>query len=182
SAANELFAVSAAGKALPSVGNCRVPCEGAGEVGGCPTICFFPSALTLQPGETARRSWSALFQVSQELPKECSAASSGVTRCDQAKLIDPGTYTFKARAGSSLDCADGADTAAPACAVCTPDGSGGCATPHAVIAGNVRTATATVQLDSSYGLYGAPQPAPANPGNDAAPLPALRRVQIVFSD
>ncbi|HYP90873.1 MAG TPA: hypothetical protein VEQ59_22050 [Polyangiaceae bacterium] len=179
-----LFDVSSPrGLPLTPLGSCRASCDVVAKQGpiGCPAACLLPSAITLQPGEAWHTTWDALFAVSVDLPPEC-VAPGGTSQCQQAQRIEPGTFTFTARAGSSLDC--DVTTASGSCGACTPAGNGGCTTQGAMIGGSLRSAMTTVQLDSRYGLYGSAQPSPPNPGNNAgaAPAPALQRVQIIFAD
>jgi hypothetical protein len=182
-----LFQVhDAGGAALPSLGNCRSPCQSLRNMGpaGCPAICAFPSSVSLQPGGVLYTSWDGLFQVQTQLPEQCVAPGYGEGSCDQAQQIEPGTFTFSALAGLSVDCAQ---TTGGTCSPCTPDGNGGCTTPGSVIGGKLLTAVTSVLLDGAYGIYGSapPAPVPARPGDPGgapgaiAPAPT---VELVFSD
>jgi hypothetical protein len=185
-----LFQVAAEdGTPLPDLGDCRSACvtlrqQGAG---GCVGFCAFPNTVQLQPGEVLYTSWDGLFAVQGQLPSKCVPYDTGgdtKVSCDQAKRIEPGTFTFSALAGSALDCSqtnpDGA------CVPCTPSPNGGCTRSGSLIAGPLHAAEATVALDASYGVYPAPSPAPS-PGADgagAAPsdVPAARVVELVFRE
>jgi hypothetical protein len=185
-----LFQVAEAdGTPLPDLGDCRAACvtlrqQGAG---GCVGLCAFPNTVQLQPGEVLYTSWDGLFAVQGQLPSKCVPYDTGgdtKVSCDQAKRIEPGTFTFSARAGSALDCSqtnpDGA------CVPCTPSPNGGCTRSSSLIAGPLHAAEATVALDASYGVYPAPSP-PPSPGADgagAAPsdVPVARMVELVFRE
>jgi hypothetical protein len=120
--------------------------------------------------------------VQHTLPQQC-IADFDYAQCSQAKQIQPGTFTFSARAGSSLDCSATSGT----CNTCMPTGEGGCTTLDGLISGEMHNATATVFLDSSYGVFGGPYPAPAPafPGESgdppAGPIDQLR-IELVFTD
>jgi len=180
-----LFAVAdAAGTPLPSMNFCRQPClslrrDGSG---GCVTICPSPTAVALQPNDVTYTTWDGLFRVQGQLPTSCVASSSGAPTisCDQAKRIQPGTFTFSARAGSAIDCSGST------CQPCSNSAAGGCSTPGGLITGAMHSAETTVVLDASYGVFpsnvqakAAPNPNPNLPqGDPIAPL----TVEIVFRD
>ncbi len=184
-----LFQVAdARGGELPSISRCRSSCadlrtQGAG---GCTAICLFPLAVALQPGEQRFTTWDGLYSVPAALPSKCLAfENDGQTAsCDQARRIQPGTFTFSARAGTGLDCSQ---TQGPEgiCQACTQDGDGGCSTPGSLIGGDILTATATVTLDASYGVYGtANGSSNPSPGAGAGPsgTPEVSSVQLVFTN
>jgi hypothetical protein len=181
-----VFAVqNGSGAPLPSPGNCRSTCEALRTNGpvGCPAICAFPSSTVLQPGEVLYTSYSGLYDVQINLPQHCVDPDYGVAQCSQTKQIQPGTFTFSARAGSSIDCSETTGV----CNACMASGGGGCTTPGSLISGKMRSATATVFLDSSYGVFGGyPAPAPAFPGDpdgdSSGAAIALRNVELVFTD
>jgi hypothetical protein len=185
-----LFQVANAdGTPLPGLGNCRTSCMNLRQqgIGGCIGICAFPNTVQLQPGESLFTTWDGLFAVQGQLPPRCvpaDARSEAMMLCDQAKRVEPGTFTFSALAGSALDCSqtnpDGA------CVPCAPSPNGGCTRSSSLIAGPLHAAEATVTLDASYGVYPAPSPTP-DPGTDgagAAPsdVPVARVVELVFSE
>ena len=185
-----LFQVADAdGSALPSLGDCRSSCvslrkQGAG---GCPGICAFPNTVQLQPGEIWSTSWDGLFSVQGQLPATCVPYDTGAeakVSCDQAKRIEPGTFTFSARAGSAVDCSQTSPDGA--CAPCTAGPNGGCSRSGSLIAGPLHATQVTVALDETYGIYPAPSPAPLPNGGADAPAPggnvALRTVELVFSE
>ena len=177
-----LFQVAdARGGALPSVGDCRASCVGVRTQaqGGCTDICLYPTSITLLPGELRLGSWTGLYSVPGELPAEClSFQSDGATvSCDQAKRIQPGTYTFSARAGTALDC--GPSNATGSCAPCVPDDLGGCSAPGSLISGKILTTQATVELNQVYGVYPSGPNIP-NPGDSDAPVNLA--VQLIFNN
>ena len=167
-----LFSVASAnGTALPSPSRCRSACGAA--IGGCTAICLYPAAVELAPGASYSTSWDGLFDTNVQLPEACVTPERGSTSCQQARLIQPGTFSFSARAGSQLDCDQTGCGSG-----CQPDGTGNCTTQGALIGGDLRAATTTVQLDASFGVYAHILPPPgAN-----IPAPAPSRVQIVFAD
>lgn len=183
-----LFQVAdASGAALPTPGDCRVSCVGVRTegAGGCAAICRFPTSVTLQPGEVRSTTWDGLYSVQAALPASCLPFNAGepMVSCDQAKQIAPGEYTFVAVAGANVDCSQtgGADS----CPTCAPDGNGGCSTPGSLIGGKIITASTTVVLDGSYGIYGSADAAGnPNPGAGAGPNGnvALATVTLVFEN
>jgi len=180
--AEPLFQVAGAdGAVLPSLGGCRAPCSAVRKNGGvgCPDICLFPTSAALQPGELLYTSWDGLFLVQGNLPKKCQVVDEGEPSivCDQAKRIQPGTFTFSARAGTALDCSQ--TTGNGGCSMCMSDGSGACATPGSLISGTILTAEATVALDARYGVYDAPSAGSSPGAADAAPIEMLT-VELVF--
>ena len=184
-----LFQVAdGSGDVLPSLGNCRSPCAALRTqgVGGCPAICAFPTSVALQPNEVLYTTWDGLFSVQGHLPAKCVPSEAGggsMLSCDQAKRIEPGTFTFSAFAGSALDCSQ--TTAAGACSPCSAGLNGGCSTSGSLITGPMHVTGTTVELDESYGIYPAPAPAPAPSAGDAAPAPsgsrAVLMVELIFT-
>ena len=166
----QLFHVSdAAGAPLPEFSSCRNSCESVMRTGGqgCPAICAYPSAITLEPGEATNSIWNGLHRVDLEVPGECTPLLKIATvPCDRAEQIEPGSHTFVSQAGSSIDCSQTLGT----CGACEPNGNGGCTTGAALIAGTMLRAETTVTLDASYGV-GAP-----NGGGSTLP------VEIVFTE
>jgi hypothetical protein len=151
-----LFAVTdASGVVLPPLSDCRAACAEVRKpngVGGCTDICRFPSSIELAPGGSHAEIWDALYDVDAALPGSCvsSERTAPSVTCSQAKRIVAGTYTFRARAGTTNDCS--MTTGAGQCAACMPDGNGGCTTQGALIGGAALKAEATVTLDASYGF------------------------------
>jgi hypothetical protein len=175
------------GVPLPSLGDCRSSCQKVRTQGpvGCPAACAFPSAVTLQPGEVIYTSYDGLYEVQTTLPDACVNPMFGDNQCSQARQIQPGTFTFSSRAGSTIDCSQ--TTGTGMCSACMPTGEGGCSTPGSLISGKMHQATTTVVLDSSYGVFGGyPAPAPALPddpdGDSANGALALLTVELVFTD
>jgi hypothetical protein len=175
------------GVLLPSLGDCRTSCQQARSHGpiGCPAICAFPSAVTLQPGGVMYTSYDGLYEVQTTLPEACVNPMFGDSQCSLARQIQPGRFTFSSRAGSTIDCSQ--TTGTGTCSACTQTGDGGCTTPGSLISGKMHNATTTVVLDASYGVYGGyPAPAPALPGNpdgdSASGAIALLTVELVFTD
>lgn len=163
------------GTLLQDPGNCRSRCEDRGLIGGCPPVCLWPSSLTLEPGEGVTLSWHGLYRVDTELPLECVAEEVGSTvpvPCDQARHIEPGQFTFRARAGTELDCSETIRDECPACTA-NPDAGGGCTRLAGLISGELLEATVTVDLDASYGV-GATEP--------TSETGELNPVELVFSD
>ncbi len=179
-----LFEVAdARGGKLPSLGGCRASCVGLRTQGqaGCPSICQFPTSVALQPGEQRFTNWTGLYRVPGEVPAACAAFQTdeaGSLSCDMAKRVVAGTYTFSARAGTSLDCSQ--TSVGASCSACTVDGEGGCTTSGSLIGGKILTAQATVELNQSYGVYGGDAEAPAPGGNSGAT--ANLAVELVFTN
>ena len=174
----------AAGVLLPEGVTCRSPCDVVRKAGplGCPGICAYPNAISLEPGEAYHTSYSGLYVVQQRLPEQCIASDyDDGASCEQLLAIQPGSFTFMSRAGTVLDCSG----LTGMCSTCTPTGSGGCTTPASLIGGKMLSATTSVYLDGSYGVYGQPQPAPlplpaGGTGNGGAVARAT--VELVFID
>jgi len=185
-----LFEVAdAAGVPLPSLPFCRNSCLGQRTgIGGCVALCPASAAVALQPNETMYTTWSGLFLVQEQLPAKCAEQDTGSeakVSCDQAKRIEPGTFTFSARAGSSLVCSN--PNPDGTCAACTPSASGGCATPGGLIDGARHTAQTTVVLNENYGVYPTPSASPGpNAGDAELPAPggavAVLTVELIFKE
>jgi hypothetical protein len=176
------FVNDASGTPLALPGSCRASCDLVRSQGavGCDAACRFPSAVTLAPGEVHYTTWDGLYEVERVLPWECLA--TGVSgQCRQAAQINAGSFTFAAQAGATLDCSK---TSGGPCTACMPGGNGGCTTPGSLISGPRHAATTTVRLDASYGVWGAPAPAPLPPGGDDVPSGpiATLSVELVFAD
>ena len=140
-----------------------------GSFGPCPIACAFPSAITLQPGESLNAPWRGLDNVTKTLPKSCRSSGDSVD-CTVAQNVSPGTFQFSAQAGSALDCTQlGQKTCGP----CEPNSSGGCTTAGAIVVGTAYSAEVTVKLDASYGV---------GAGNSGGTDGMTRPVQIVFKD
>jgi hypothetical protein len=172
------------GETLPRPGSCQQSCQDLRRDGpiGCPTICAYPDSLALQPGEAFYTTWDGLFVTTTELPAQCLAQPEYGTSCELSRTIQPGSFTFSARAGRSLECLE---SPTGDCQACTATGNGGCTTPGSLITGEKLTARATVLLDGSYGVYGSlPAPAPAlpKPGGDVPGAAAYRAVELIFRD
>jgi hypothetical protein len=178
-----LFEVASAdGRQLTTVADCRAPCEVVRKEGqvGCGDICRLPSALKLAPGGIYTTSWTGLDFVQVQMPKECVNPSHGADRCDRAARIRPGTFTFSAQAGSSLDCSQ---TLNGDCGACGPDQSA-CLAQGALISGKAHQAVTTVLLDETYGVYpdvakSLPGPAPSQAGDANIASPT---VKLVFTE
>lgn len=186
-----LFQVADAdGTLLPSVSDCRSSCGGLRKeaVGGCPAICRFPTAVALQPNEILYTTWDGLFSVQGQLPAKCVGYDTGgeaTISCDQAKGIEPGTFTFSARAGSAVDCSQ--TTGVGNCPACTSLPNGGCSTPGSLVTGQMHSAQVTVLLDENYGVYPTPSASPGpNAGNAELPAPggatAILAVALTFTE
>lgn len=177
------------GSSLPELGNCRSSCVSLRQQGpaGCPTFCAFPNTVQLLPGEVFYNTWDGLFTVQGQLPSTCVPYDTGAgaqVSCDQAKRIEPGTFTFSASAGSAFDCSQTSPDGT--CAACTAAPGGGCTRSGSLITGPVHTAQVTVALDETYGVYTAPRPAPAPNAGADAPAPggnvAVRTVELIFTE
>jgi hypothetical protein len=184
-----LFAVAdASGAPLPSLGDCRAPCDVVRKQGelGCLDNCAFPTAVALQPNEALFTTWDGLFRVAQQLPAKCVTAAVNpgpVVSCDQAQRIEPGSFTFSARAGSALDCSQ--TTGQGTCSSCTPGGNGGCATPGSLVSGAMHTTQTTVVLDESFGVFAKPTAGPSAGSADAPAgngAQAVRTVELIFTN
>jgi hypothetical protein len=172
---------NATGNVLSPPSSCLNSCSAsiAGiSVGGCPDICFFPSAITLKPGEVFDTTWNGLFARRITLPPECRGRWP-IDTCQQTFHAQPGRYTFSSVAGLDLDCSQ---TGGEPCSVCTPNRNGGCTTPSAIITGERLTASTLVNLDASYGIWSDGGAAGPSPGGNTGAAPAPRAVQIVFAD
>jgi hypothetical protein len=165
----QLFHVNdGSGEPLLELSSCRNSCEDAidGKDQGCPAICAYPQAITLEPGEGTNTTWSGLYRVDLELPADCTLGGTGSRTCDRAEQIEPGPFTFLSRAGTSIDCSQTIQT----CGACEPNGAGGCSTSAALIAGSMLDAETAVTLDASYGVGG---PSGGGP---------TRSVELVFTE
>jgi hypothetical protein len=140
---------------------------------GCPAICAFPSAVTLQPDEGTNVIWNGMYRQETSLPQSCFPEDEPVatSMCDRAVQIEPGRFTFSAQAGTELDCLQTTGS----CVECTARGEGGCATP-ATIGGTLLTAQTRVDLDVSYGV------GDSQPSGGATDIGATRPVEIVFEE
>lgn len=179
-----LFGVTdAAGAALSPPNGCQGTCQTLRDHGpiGCPAICAFPSSTAIQPGQFLSTTWSGLYQVARELPRQCVDADYGNV-CQQTVQVRPGQFTFSAIAGRSIDCS--MSSGSP-CQACQPI-ENACVTPGALIGGEILKAATTVTLGPAYGVYGTAAPVPAegsnnpNPGSGAAA--PIQAVQIVFTE
>lgn len=168
--------VDAKGESLPEPGWCRSSCQSLHQQGGvgCPAICPIWETISLASGESMMTSWSGQYLTDGTLPSACVPFDSGgsAVMCDQAKTIRPGTFKFRAQAGTELEC-----SLSSMCPPCTSGAQGGCKTLGTVIGGKLREATAVVQLDARYGVF--EKPAPGD-GNGAAPAP--QPVHLIFSE
>lgn len=181
-----LFEVAdGAGAPLPSLSFCRNACQTLREgTGGCVTICPTPTAVTLKPGEVMYTTWDGLFQTQNQLSSSCVPfdPDSATVSCTQAKRIEPGTFTFSARAGSALPCS----TEAGGCRACSASPNGGCETPGTIVTGPMHVAKTTVVLDDKYGVYPSPSASPGpNAGDAELPAPggavAVLTVELIFT-
>lgn len=167
---------------LPAVSDCPGSCRSLREQGvaGCPAICRIPQTITLAPGEVHELDWNGLYAVQGELPASCLPFDNNEQpqSCQQAKRITPDLFTFRATAGETRECPRSSSDCGP----CQPDAGGGCATNGTLIGGKMLSATASLAMDESYGLY--PEAADAAPGAGAAPSGALNEayVELVFSE
>ena len=185
-----LFQVADAnGAALITPGNCRSACVSLRKQGqgGCVANCALPSAVALEPQEVLSTTWDGLFLVRAQLPATCVPYETGgntMVSCDQAKRIEPGSFTFSAHAGSAVDCSQTSGTGT--CGACTASPNGGCSTPGSLVTGTIHSTQTTVVLNESYGIYPAPSPPAGSSAGDAAPAPggsiAQLTVELVFTE
>jgi len=158
---------------------CRSPCDVVAESGplGCPLICVVPPAVALNPGATFHTGWGGRYADALVLPKEC-VSPGGSSECERASIIQPGRFTFAVRAATGLDCTQAGPEP---CGPCS-DGADVCLIDGALIAGDLRNASASVLLDSEYGVF--PSSRPRRPPPDSSPerAPPARTVQLVFRD
>lgn len=163
------------GDTLADFGSCRTACETVMQDGtlGCPAICLFPSAVTLQPDEGTNVIWNGMYRQETSLPQGCFPEDQPVatSMCDRAVQIEPGRFTFSALAGTELDCLQTTGS----CVECTAQGEGGCATP-ATIGGTLLTAEVRVDLDASYGV------GDGEPSGEVTGIGATLPVEIVFDE
>lgn len=184
-----LFAVNdVAGALLAPPNGCQGTCQTLRDNGpiGCPAICAFPSSTAIQPGQVMYTTWSGLYQLQRELPRQCIQDDYGNV-CQQTVQVQPGQFTFSAIAGRSIDCTQ---SSGGPCQACLPN-ENGCVTQGALISGEILKAATTVTLGPAYGVYGTAAPAPAapgsgipnpNPGGGSSGAIALQAVQIVFTE
>jgi hypothetical protein len=99
-------------------------------------------------------------------------------RCEQAKRIEPDRFTFSATAGETKEC----PRSSTDCGPCAPDSGGGCVTNGTLIGGKMLTATSSLLIDQSYGLY--PDTSVPGPGAGASSSGALATpyVELVFTE
>jgi hypothetical protein len=178
-----LFSVAdATGQALPHLNTCRTSCQvlRAQGAGGCIELCWTSATVTLEPGEVLYTTWDGHYRADNLMPSRCAPASGqpldAELMCDQAKTIRAGGYTFRAEAGSTLDCASNGT-----CPSCTPDPQGGCKTTGALVGGKLKVAVATADLNPTYGARELPEPSPPGPGAPAD-LPQGAQVSLVFTE
>jgi hypothetical protein len=112
---------------------------------GCVDLCPFPSALTLQPGESHLTSFDGLDHQYVTLAGTCAGAG---THCLEDRSIPVANYFFTAQAGMAPDCSGTTGT----CGDCVADPSGGCFTGGALVPSPSLKASTFVYLDSQYGL------------------------------
>jgi hypothetical protein len=160
--------------------DCRAPCNVVRKEGAvaCPGICRAPYATALVSGQSLVTSWDALDYVGVKMPKACVVAPNGAAECVRATRIDPGAFTFSARASSEVSCKDW--TATGTCESCPP-GSLSCEIQGAMLTGTLRTASTSVVLDGSFGIFPKAAPAPGQAPPDAD-VPASPVIRIVFTD
>jgi hypothetical protein len=163
------------GDQLAEFGSCRAACDTVMRNGtpGCPALCAFPNAVTLQPDEGTNLLWNGLYRQETSLPQQCFPDDEPVatSMCDRAVQVSPGRFTFTAQAGTQLDCLQ----TTGACGECMTRGEGGCATP-ATISGTLLSAEVTVNLDARYGVGDGDAP------GDGTGIGATLPVEIVFTD
>lgn len=184
-----LFGVNdASGALLAPPNGCLGTCQTLRANGpiGCPTICAFPSTTAIQPGQAIYTTWSGLYQVERELPRQCVSGDYGNV-CQQTVQVQPGQFTFSAIAGRSIDCSQSSGGPCQACV----QNENGCVTQGALIGGEILKAATSVALGPAYGVYGTAAPAPLPPssgnvpssggGSSGATAP-IQSVQIVFTE
>lgn len=175
-----LFGVDdAAGEFLLPVDACRRPCQQP-DNGGCTLLCAPQRTILLNAGEVLSTSWSGLYTVARTLPASCSQGGTDpVLDCQQAKRVEPGSFVFRAVAGTSLECQQRAEDGS--CIPCTPAPEGGCETPGSFLAGTVLGAATPVMLNEAYGVYPAAAADPSS-GSGAGPNTNARlSVELVFT-
>lgn len=159
------------------VDSCRRPCQ-ALDTGGCTLLCAASRTILLQPDEVLSTSWAGLYGVTRELPASCAEAETEPTAaCQQAKRIEPGTFTFTAVAGTSLTCDQ---SGSPDGCPCERSPEGGCVAVGSLIAGDALNAATTVALDEQYGVYPAPAADPSSGAGAAPGIGARLSVELVF--
>jgi hypothetical protein len=164
----------ASNAALIEPTDCDSPCESwflGNPIGGCTAICRSPEVTKLAPGEGIETQWSGRYVRRAELPRECNTAmpEENPVTCDLTKRVEPGSFTFSARAGSEYACNDYPGD----CSDCEPNASGGCILRGAMVTGNANDARAAVDLDGSYGVSGSAGSANRSAGQ-------VRSVELVF--
>ncbi len=158
-------------------GWCSDTCATLRDVGiaSCPAACSYPTIFEVEPGKSHSVSWDALVRLPRTLPVDCVTHDYGPTEpaeCRQAKRIVPGTFTFRANAGTELDCSQSFDQ--DGCGTCMAAEDGGCSYYGANVGGDFLNAKVTVDLDASYGVGWDDSDA----GQD--PMGAIRNVEIIF--
>ncbi len=129
---------------LPALASCVTTCQAmmTGAPATCPTACAEPATVALEPGQTIDLPWDGRYGVPQTLPSQCMKDPALGTACTQAHEIEPGIFTFIARAGTKRSCLlQGA-----ACA-CAANPNGGCTAPGSVIAGTIYTSELLIALE-----------------------------------
>jgi hypothetical protein len=130
---------------LPALATCRSSCQAAmtGTTGSCPLACPIPTTVTLEPGQGVRVPWDGRFAVPQTLPQQCvTSGVSAPSACVSARQIEPGLFTFSARAGTKRQCLDPSGTCS-----CGPSAIGGCSTPTSLISGTIVTTELFMMLE-----------------------------------
>ncbi|MET0791769.1 MAG: hypothetical protein ABW061_09635 [Polyangiaceae bacterium] len=161
--------------ALPGPGSCGNPCQGwieGNPIGGCPAICAYPQATELAAGESIVTQWAGLYVVQAQLPKQCDPSQlsgEGAVTCSVNTRIEPGTYGFRASAGSNYQCTLPGD-----CGACVPSATGGCTLNGAIVTGTENIAQLVVELDASYGIRG------STGEHDNDDVGQLQKIELVF--
>lgn len=140
--------------------------------------CLHPIVVEVMSGESHSVPWNALVLKTRTMPGECIADVGGPMNaivCDQARRMQPGTFTFGARAGTELDCSQSADPVS--CNICLPSAASGCSHSPGNIGGEFLNAEVTVKLDESYGVTADA----AGPRPDQDPG-SIKPVEIVFTE
>jgi hypothetical protein len=129
---------------LPPLSGCVASCQAVmtGSAASCPAVCPAPATVALEPGQTIDLPWDGRFGVPQTLPSQCMKDALPGVSCTQAQKVEPGVYTFLARAGDERQCL----LAGGNCS-CASNANGGCTAASSLISGTIYTSEYFVALE-----------------------------------
>lgn len=141
------------GEKLGGPTQCRTPCSQValqGTIEFCEPLCGNPTLTQLDPGASMTTSWDGRDLVEAMLPKACQLDAQDPSYgepqfCRVWQTQKPGTYEFKAKAGTSANCGQGA-TGVTQLPNCQATGEGACEQESCDPAGSSLEATASLEL------------------------------------